>query len=840
MVIPLLGITQDTSLKDLFESAKRSFESNRIEEALSTSVQGLRQAEIEGNLSYGTLFKYLIGNIHMVNGDFDQSIDFFVQLAMEAEGRNDNTGMANAFFSLGNNYTTMGATNNAVNSLTKSYTYYEKAQDKVGQANVARLIGDVNFEAGHYRQSAEAYDLLVGLTDLRGRNSTLLTLGYKGLLNSHDKLNNLKDGIEVALRFEELWNGNPNEQSFAWDLLCRFYRRSNNLDESIEYGRRTLMVDDQNTRFLQNLGESFLDGGNYGEASDLFEKSLAIAQNEDDALQASRAYYLLSKTSFRQGSAEAALTQLGLAEQLSQSGEYSEVLVLIYQLYAEIYRSGSNRDQVANYERQLADVNSKIASDRKTELDKIARIDNRASDIEQRARLEYAEIIKQRLLTTTEAQKEALEQQNRQLQDQQREVEELEGETLNQSLLIMQQQLEAKQKESEILSLQQETKDLELTAMERQRQLEKAEQERIFLEQQSIIQSQRIEAAEERRKLYITIIVISAISLILVIFFLIRLVKSNKLIRKQNLDLEKSEKDLKAAFKLEQSIRKKLQQTQAQLVHAEKMSGLGQLTAGIAHEINNPINFIKGGMQTLNVELNDIYAIVEGYTRLVNLDKENAKDELEKHYQTSSENLKEIKEVIGLLMKDVEFGADRVAEIVEGLKTFSRHDQADFKSSNLHENLDSALLILKNKCRDRAEIIKEYDPKVVEIDCYPGQLNQVFVNVIGNAVDALDNEGQITVKTKEDGDEVEIVIKDTGRGIPQDQLSRIFEPFYTTKDVGEGTGLGLSISYSIIKRHNGKINVKSKVGSGTEFIIRIPKQLQQETPQSSKNEFAEA
>jgi len=160
---------------------------------------------------------------------------------------------------------------------------------------------------------------------------------------------------------------------------------------------------------------------------------------------------------------------------------------------------------------------------------------------------------------------------------------------------------------------------------------------------------------------------------------------------------------------------------------------------------------------------------------------------------------------------------------VKGLRHFSRLDEGALKLADVHEGLDSTLLLLKNKTKNYIEIIRQYDKSIGKIECFPGQLNQVFMNILSNAVQAIEDKGKIYINTQREGDNIEIRVRDTGQGIPNHLKERIFEPFFTTKDVGKGTGLGLSISYGIIERHNGRIIVESEPEKGTEFMISLPR-----------------
>lgn len=265
----------------------------------------------------------------------------------------------------------------------------------------------------------------------------------------------------------------------------------------------------------------------------------------------------------------------------------------------------------------------------------------------------------------------------------------------------------------------------------------------------------------------------------------------------------------------------KLKNTQSKLVSSEKMASLGQLTAGIAHEINNPVNFISGNIGPLTRDIEDIKEL---FLLVKDLESpENLRDKLTKIKDFRDEIEADfLFEEIELLLKGIKDGAIRTKEIVLGLKNFSRLDEQDFKMADVHEGIDSTLTLLNNKLKNRIEVIRDYDLNLPRIECLPGKLNQVFMNILNNAMDAMEDTGEIHISTKQQGDKLEIRMRDTGSGMPPEVAEHIFEPFFTTKDVGAGTGLGLSISYGIIQQHKGNIRVESTPGEGTEFIIEIP------------------
>ena len=263
-----------------------------------------------------------------------------------------------------------------------------------------------------------------------------------------------------------------------------------------------------------------------------------------------------------------------------------------------------------------------------------------------------------------------------------------------------------------------------------------------------------------------------------------------------------------------------LRATQLQLIHSEKMSSLGQLTAGIAHEINNPINFVSSNVKPLQRDLDDVVKVLNRYRSLRNApDRDKAlaeiralKDELDIPY---------VVDEIGKLVLGIEDGARRTADIVHGLQNFTQSDVKEVSLFDVHAGIDSTLIILHNLYKDRIEIVREYG-EIPEIECYPGQINQVFMNILSNAIQAIQGSGVITIATDLLDDRVRIRLSDTGAGMSDEVRSKVFDPFFTTKDVGSGTGLGMSISLGIITSHNGTIDVESELGKGTTFTVILP------------------
>lgn len=298
--------------------------------------------------------------------------------------------------------------------------------------------------------------------------------------------------------------------------------------------------------------------------------------------------------------------------------------------------------------------------------------------------------------------------------------------------------------------------------------------------------------------------------------------ENERLVREQNTMLEAQVAT--RTRELKQSL-EDLKAAQSQLVEAEKMSSLGQLTAGIAHEINNPINYISSNIPPLKRDLADILEVLEAYRKGTPAEDMAALELRMDLEQTVAE--------VDVILRSMEDGANRSADIVRGLRTFSRLDEGDLKRADVEEGITSTLKLLTPLTKDRISV--ELDLQASEtIECLPGKLNQVFMNILNNAVHAVVKQhgpagGRISIVTTQSHGHTMVTITDNGTGMDDATRARVFDPFFTTKEVGEGTGLGLSIAHSIIEKHHGRIEVDSIPGQGTAFTIVLPNEQPRET-----------
>ncbi|MGA9334273.1 MAG: ATP-binding protein [Rudaea sp.] len=285
---------------------------------------------------------------------------------------------------------------------------------------------------------------------------------------------------------------------------------------------------------------------------------------------------------------------------------------------------------------------------------------------------------------------------------------------------------------------------------------------------------------------------------------------------------------------------KRLQATQSQVIHTTKLASLGQMVAGVAHEINTPLGFVKSNVEVIGDLLDDYRKLVVEYDAAVQYclqpvdlifgaDKASL-DKLVKHVEDARRKLFEARTRIETsalltdakeLLTDASEGLGQLSSLVLNLKGFSRVDRDGMDNMDLNEGIESALMIAQHQMRDRVKVVKHLEP-LPKVRCMASQMNQVFLNLITNAAQAIDGNGTLTIASKPVGKNIEISFSDTGCGIADDVLPNIFDPFFTTKPVGEGTGLGLSIVHKIVKGHGGSIKVRTAPGKGTQFVVNLP------------------
>lgn len=292
---------------------------------------------------------------------------------------------------------------------------------------------------------------------------------------------------------------------------------------------------------------------------------------------------------------------------------------------------------------------------------------------------------------------------------------------------------------------------------------------------------------------------------------------------------KQTEEELRARQRELEAAYRELEQTQSQLLQSEKMASVGQLAAGVAHEINNPVGYIASNLNTLNGYIDGLLQLLDLYEAGEASMASNPEALQRIQHGKARTDIGFVRDDIRNLLKESQEGLGRVKKIVQDLKEFSHVDRAEWQEADLHRGLDSTLNIVHNELKYKAEVIREYG-RLPPVTCIPSQLNQVFMNLLVNAAQAIEARGTITLRTGVEGEGVFVEIADTGKGMPPDVQKRIFEPFFTTKPVGKGTGLGLSLSYGIVKKHQGRIDVTSAPGRGTTFRVWVPVKQDAQNP----------
>ncbi|GGY59840.1 hypothetical protein GCM10007071_02800 [Marinobacter zhanjiangensis] len=262
-----------------------------------------------------------------------------------------------------------------------------------------------------------------------------------------------------------------------------------------------------------------------------------------------------------------------------------------------------------------------------------------------------------------------------------------------------------------------------------------------------------------------------------------------------------------------QELSARLQQANRQLHQSEKMAAIGQLAAGVAHEINNPVGYVYSNLQTLEHYLSDLFRLTDAVERADSLE--------DLHQIRKSIDYEFLRGDLEDLLAESREGIERVKTIIAAMKDFTHTEEEEFRYADLHRGIETTLNVVNNELKYRAQVVRDFGD-LPEIRCIISQLNQVIMNLLVNAAHAIENTGTITIRTRHEGDHVTLEFEDTGKGIDPADLSRIFDPFFTTKPVGKGTGLGLSLSFNIIEKHHGQITAASTPGQGTLFRIRLP------------------
>lgn len=859
-----------TEAVSLLEKTNYNKKRGNLEGAIGHALLGLDQAESLGNQELIIQFREVIGDIYLSKKDYKNAVSSFLAIILTAERQNDQASLGKGNIALANTYSSMGAYEKASDYYQRAISNYENLGKKRDKASAIQALGYNYSNSNQFDKSIATFEALHKLAISESLYS-YISSAQQQLFLDNIKINNAAQATKYGLSYYERIKdkgNNANLSNTTRNLALQFIKTGDNKN-ALKFANISVSIDGQNTISLETLGKAYAANENYNKAIESFERALASNEKKRNPEGMARNYNQMAGLAIDRGDLRIAANNLSKAEEIGIERNTRITLLDTYRMLALVNQEKGNDDQEAKYRSMYEAVRLQIGDPDKVRTKLSRAKENLAESYEQEARARISTSENRKLAQERERLKaqqklkdiELIEQQAK-LQAQELQAKQLEAERAKQELLLTEKTVEASTREAELERLQLDAELQKLSEEEREKRVQLIEKEREILRQQTELQAQKIESDRQARMLYFMAIGATVIILAILGVAFFRTYNNSKTIREQNQNLAEQQKtilnrniqlkksseamlamnnklkkahvNLKVLLKKEQAIKEQLEKTnldlkntQVHLVQAEKMSSLGLLTAGIAHEINNPINFVSSGVQSLTKNFGEIESFIENYQKVLGLD---SFEEIKKYAAVLEEDedvLSELSDSSKELLDDVRYGIVRITEIVNGLRSFSRHDEAEVKETDINESFDSALLILKNKYKNKTEIVKEMDETLKPIQCFPGQLNQVFVNLINNAIDAIDETGEIKIKTINlDENSIEIRISDNGTGMPDDVKDKIFDPFFTTKEIGKGTGLGLSISHGIIEKHRGTIRVESKMGVGTTFIINLPKKLE--------------
>ena len=849
------------SVKATLDLAASRYDAGDYQRAIEYGQKGLENAVTLEDDQLTRVFKSVLGNAHLELDQYKEATNYFLQIIIEATQRNNNAIAADGYYALANVFSEMGA-------FTRSAETYKSSADLFSDlGNQEKLLETLtgtafNYKFGRDYANATRYlDQLLRLADndpfyTSYFNEQLLEIYY-----DEEDWNKSIIAAEVVYKYKKS-TGSRADKSAITRRLSLLYSRVENFNRALKLANEALDLAPASIEGNRALGLAQLVGGDTDQAINTLNQTLNLVIASPNAVQKALVYTNLSEAYLNKNDIESAKTAIVQAGKIAETMSDRKIKMEVYETAAQIGSKTGDQNMVRKYQQQFNDEQAALSSERRSASAKVNRADNLAKRYESDFTLTITQEISKSSVQKSQQLSFENAQRQKQLQLKQNELADSrkENEELREAYRVIDSLSEVNKRYAETYKLQAQDIRLERDSIDAERIMAMTETQKtqLLLDQQERLTDQEKVQKTQQRQLFIVAIASIILILLAVLFAFYKTNESRKIIKaqknnledqqkiiskrnsqlkkssnhllKSNNDLKRAKNHLKDSLSKEQMMRSELEKinselknTQVQLIHAEKMSSLGQLTAGIAHEINNPINFVLNSANIIGMNFEDIKEILDHILAAEDGDKI-----VTFLHTLDIEELQDSIEIIIEMLGNLKYGADRVTEIVKGLRTFSRFDEAEIKTVDIHENLESSLLILHNKYSDQNIVIeKEFDTSLPEIECYPGQLNQVFVNIINNAIDVLADKDKpvITISTVYEGDKAIIGIEDNGTGIPAEIQEKIFDPFFTTKDVGKGTGLGLSISHSIIQQHSGTIKVDSKLGEGTKFTIVLPKSL---------------
>ena len=844
---PLLGQGKgNMDIEAILKRAKHDLDNHQMDSSLHYAQLGLKLSEQVRKHDYSAACLQLIGRANFQKKNIPSALRFYLQSLKVKESFDLQESRDSIHLEIAELYEYWSV-------YSKAVEHYQKALDLskgknstmektalLGMARNEHAEGNPINALNYYQRLRQSYQL--------ERDTAHQIQISKSIIEIFKSQEKFEAALEENLALLQLNEAKKDtaEIILALNNIGVLHRQLNDLENALPYFLRSIELEkafwpqqNNNATTLTNIGILYQNQRNYQQSLRyLFEAKKVLKSNTPlDIRSLSNINNLIAIIFLSQNDLENAFIYNQEAIDRSEAIGAKDLTQLYYRTRSSIYQQLNNYERALEYYQLHSNLKDSIQSKEQTRRELLLKKQFSAEQTEKEMSLlaidreienlkfEQELLENERLLQEQALQKSLLHQEKLERERAEQTLlitqQELEREKSEQQLILTQQKLEAEQKDRLIASLENEQnkKDLEIARQnllteQKDKEIAKAAMEKVELEYSYNKRSFDYQAQREAsiRNVMIGFLLLSLIILGLIWRTSYIRNKANKILGKRKQEVEDTLNELK--------------HTQSQLIQSGKMASLGQLTAGIAHEINNPVNFVNGNAAALKRDFNDLRPALEGIIQLKN---EETREQVLKNLFELDEDLDIQFLIVEIqrLLEGIQRGSSRLAEIVKGMRTFSSDQGEQFIFSNLHEGLDSALTILQSKIKNTAQIHKDYG-NLPRVKCQFGKINQVFLNILANAIEAIQElpkdkqPGEVVITTRQFREEVMISIKDTGIGMSPDTLNRMYDPFFTTKEVGKGTGLGMSISYGIIESHGGKIGVNSQLGAGSEFIITLP------------------
>ena len=742
-----------------YQKSRSQIEKGHLDSAISSLTHISKVAQENGYWALLTSSKIDLARVYEMLKDLDNTLKNYIELLRVLDKNDIKDQLAIARFALGEDYEKYKIYNKAIKHYAFAASNFSYSNNHAKVVESLSRQSKLYFLMENYEMAESKLDTAIQIVKRHETGEDIIPYLHKQI-NICDRQGKSDKVLSIYLEILEIHKQNNDHQSAIW---------------------------------IQNeIGYSYSKIGDYKMAlSVLLESHEASSMYDlDDSVR----IYILTNLAIAYSALDfhsVSIDTLSIVESYYQENGQTENLTRIQDLTAEVYLKQGKLTEALVYSLKSIE-NAKSQSDLYLLKDSYKTLSDIYQEMDDfKNGLKYYGLyseLNDSILKTIAAKSLELNQLERNVDYDERRM----------ILEVMDEEIEELTVENQRIEIEKYVKEIELYRTEK-----------------------ALEVEAQNRRYLILVFLFLAFLLILIVIGYISKQKDNKLLKQQKESILNINEELQSKNEAVESGIKRLKETQGKLVESEKMASLGQLTAGVAHEINNPVNFISSNLKPLKLSIGEIMEILNEYRKLNNPDSDATSLQKAKELEEKYDIEYLIKE-LNTILDGINDGAERTKEIVMGLRNFSRLDKHELKEVKLSEMIDSTLVLLRNQYKDRVEIKKSYDENIPYIQCYSGQLSQVFMNIFSNAIQAIEGKGTISVKTQLSGDEAEIIISDSGKGIPDDILDNIFDPFYTTKEVGKGTGLGLSISYGIIQEHNGRIDVESELSKGSTFKISIP------------------